>query len=70
MKKKKEEEAFQTLYVVEVKDGKRDPWRVLASFGTRGEAKKEAEDAACRAIMMEMYSEVRTSEWIRNGRAE
>lgn len=55
----------QTLYVVEVKDRKRDPWRVLAAFGTIGESKKEAEDAAWRAIMMERYHEVRISEWVR-----
>ena len=62
---KKQEEAFQMLYAVEVKDGKCEPWRVLAAFGGQGEAKKEAEDAACRAIMMERYLEVRMSEWTR-----
>ena len=67
---KKEEKAFQTLYVVEVKDEKGGPWCMVAAFMYRGVAEQEAKDAACRASLMERYREVRVSEWVRKEVAE
>ncbi len=56
---KKEDEAFKTLYTIDVIDKKGDPWRVLAAYRNRS----EAEAAVCRAIMVGIYHGVQMSKW-------
>ncbi len=63
---KRREEAFQTLYVVEVKDRMRDPWRVKSAHERRG----DAEDAACRTLMIGRVDDLRITKWARKEAAE